>query len=484
MRLTFLALLVVSLFVLLLARLWFLQVMAGSRYAELAEGNAIRTITVEAPRGKILDRDGQEIVTNRYAMVVSVQPSEMGDAEQRDLILADLSNLVGVPLTVIKERIADMRLAPLRPKPIAIDVPADIVFYIHENRSTRFPGVYAEQLPVRHYPGGDMGAHLIGYLGQISENELVLPEFAGYRPGDVIGWSGVERQYESVLRGTAGERQLEVNRQNEVLRELQGREPVAGADVRLSIDLDTQRIAEDALRRGIENARTVQDRDSGPGRGGTFKAPAGSVVVIDPRTGDIRAMASYPTFQPSEFVGGVRQEYWDYLQDRGSAFPLINRALSASYPPGSVFKVVSAAAALDRGYLEPQELIACPGQWEFGQQIFRNWSPHDRGHIDVVQALTQSCDTFFYELARQMWTSEQDGVVRGEALSDEARAWGFGERTGIDLPGERPGVIPGRQWRREYWEANRGTYCRKGQTLEQGTYAQLVNADLCENGAR
>jgi penicillin-binding protein 2 len=175
LRLTFLSLLVVSLFLLLFARLWFLQVMAGDRYASLAQGNAVRTVSVTAPRGKLLDRNGKDIVVNRYARVVSVQPAEMG--ERADEVLADLADLLGMSLRQVRREIASSQVSPLRPKPIAVDVPSDIVFYLHENASSRFPGVYAETIPVRAYPHGTTAAHAVGYVGQISESELEQPEY-------------------------------------------------------------------------------------------------------------------------------------------------------------------------------------------------------------------------------------------------------------------------------------------------------------------
>jgi penicillin-binding protein 2 len=484
LRLTFLGLLVVSLFVLLFARLWFLQVMAGERYATLAEVNAVRTVAVEAPRGRILDRHGEAIVRNRFALVVSVQPAEMGD--RRDAVLADLADLLGTDVANLEETIERSRVSPLRPKPVAVDVPEDIVFYIHENASTRYPGVYAERLPLRTYPQGTLAAHLVGYVGEISAEELEREERADYRPGDLIGWSGLERTYEAALRGTEGVRRLEVNARGQVLRTLQEDLPVAGADLTLTVDLEAQRLTERALREGIAIARRITDPQ---GRAdGTYQAPAGAAVVLDARTGAVVSMASYPTFEPERFVGGVSQDYWSWLQDPDSAFPLINRAVQSSYPPGSVYKVVSAAAALEYGYMAPGARLECPGQWEWGPSTYRNWKRTHSGHLTMVEALVESCDTVFYELARRMWNDEQreqsEGRESFERLSEQSKAWGLGERTGIDLPGERAGVVPGRTWKRDFWENYRDTYCAKAQQLPVGSYAQLVNAELCEEGFR
>ena len=479
LRLTFLTLLVVSLFVLLFARLWFLQVMAGERYASLAEGNAVRTLSIAAPRGQILDRNGKTIVGNRFAMVVSVQPREMG--ERADEILADVADLLGMSPEDVRSRIDASRVSPFSPKPIAVDVPMDVAFYIHENGSTRFPGVYAERLPVREYPHGKTAAHVVGYLGEISEEELLSEEYAGYQPGDLIGWSGLERTYEAQLQGQEGLRRYEVNAKGDVIRELADRAPVPGADIRTSLDLKAQKLVEEALEEGVKRARTV--RDAAGRADGYFKAPAGAAVVLDPDDGAVVAMASYPTFQPEKFVGGVSQRYWDRLQKPRNRFPLINRVAQSSYPPGSVFKVVSAAAALEEGYMRPEDVLPCPGEWFWAGQRFGNWNPADSGSMNMAQALEQSCDTVFYELAKRMWEDEQtEGPDLRERLADHARAWGLAEQTGLDLPSERSGVIPGRRWKQEFWENNRDSYCTQARQSEEGTYAKDLFTDLCERG--
>ncbi|MPZ72157.1 MAG: penicillin-binding protein 2 [Nitriliruptorales bacterium] len=479
LRLTFLTLLVVSLFLLLFARLWFLQVMAGERYVNLAEGNAVRTLTIAAPRGNILDRNDKPIVQNRFAMVVSVQPNEMGD--RRDAILADVADLLGMSLQDVQRQIRGSRVSPFSPKPIAVDVPTEVALYIWENSSTRFPGVYAERLPVRQYPHGKTAAHVVGYLGEIGETELLEPEYSDYDPGDLIGWSGLERTYEKHLRGTKGVRRYEVNARGDILRELGDQVPVAGADLKTTLDLEAQKLVEKALEQGVKQARTVRDPE-GRARG-YYKAPAGAAVVMDPRDGGIVAMASYPTFEPEKFVGGVSGDYWDRLQNPKNHFPLINRVTQSSYPPGSVFKIVSAAAALEEGYVTPTSLTPCPGEWYWAGQRFRNWNTSDSGAITIETALEDSCDTVFYEMARRMWLDEQtEGRGLRERLADHARQWGFGKGTGIDLPSERNGVIPGRRWKQEFWESNRDSYCSQAKQAPKDSYAHDLFSDLCERG--
>ncbi|CAN5322820.1 penicillin-binding protein 2 [soil metagenome] len=493
LRLTFLALLVVSLFVLLFARLWYLQIMAGERFQAQATGNAVRTVTLDAPRGKILDRDGETIVRNRYAPVVSVMPDEMGDRQAE--IYADLADLLAMTPEQIADRAESRQSGPFRPRPIAVDVPPDVISYIHENSSNRYPGVYAETLPLRDYPNGTAATHLLGYLGEISEDELADERYSGYQPGTLIGRTGIEHTYQSALRGTDGERRLEVDAVGNVLRDLGDRAPVAGSDVRLSIDLDAQRLAEEALVEGIETARGVDDvGGEGPGRGGKFEAPAGAVVVLDPNNGQVVAMASYPTFDPESFVGGISQDELDALLDPDAAFPLINRAIQSSYPPGSVFKVVPAATALEEGYMSPGDTLPCPGEWEWNESVYRNWDRSDNGHMDLAQSLVDSCDTVFYELARNMWFDEQrelpaigedaspeqlDGLH--ERMSDMAEAFGMGQRTGIDLTSERGGVVPGRQWKRQFWEDTQSFTCDQADTEPAG-YLRDVLTDLCHAG--
>jgi penicillin-binding protein 2 len=489
LRLTFLTLLVVSLFVLLFARLWFLQVMAGEQYTLQAAGNAVRTVSIEAPRGRILDRNGEPIVRNRSAAVVSVQPSEMG--ARRDEVFADLADLLGMTVEDIQRRVDTSRVNPFRPKPIALDVPEDILFYIHENGSVRYPGVYAETVPLRTYPHRSLAAHVVGYIGEISADELKQEQYVGYRPGDLIGWAGVERTYESALRGTDGVRRLEVDAFGRVLREIEHVRPVPGGDVRLTIDIESQRLTEVALAEGLQTARRVRDEGTGPGRGGFYRAPAGVALVLDPWTGEVLAMASSPAFEPELFVGGISRANWAVLQDPDSHFPLINRALQSSYPPGSVYKVVSSSAALEDGYLSQGDRLPCPAAFEFGGRTFRNWNRVSEPAMNLAEALVRSCDTVYYELARRMWTDEQreaeglgDSEFPRERLGEHSRLWGYGQRQGIDLPGERAGVVPGRLWKREFWEAARENYCSQAQLQPLGSYAQRLYEELCQYGYR
>ncbi|CAN5794276.1 penicillin-binding protein 2 [soil metagenome] len=502
LRLAFLAALILTLFVLLVGRLWFLQVMTGSGFVTRAEDQSIRTIQVEAPRGDILDRNGAAIVDNRFAQVVSVRPDQMGDEETAANTVRELSAILGLTEAQIQGRIDDERAGPFANRPIAIDVPTDVILYIHQNGTTRFPGVVAERIPLREYPYGDLAAHVVGYIGQVSAEELEQPEYADYEPGDIIGWAGVEATYEQYLQGTEGERLVRVNNQGEILEDLtdeQSPQALPGDTVQLTLDLEIQQQVEEALESGIQLARSTNDDEGGVGRGGTFKAPAGAALVLDADTGEVVAMASYPTFEPVGFVGGVSQDYWDFLQSKDNHFPLINRAIGATYPPGSVYKVISASAALTYGFAEQNDYIKCPGEYEYGGNTYRNWFPEDQGSLNIAESLMRSCDTVYYYLARQMFDSEvrtEEGegynsrVVKAldsdgplefpfEYLAQMSREFGLDDVTGIDLPGERDGVVPGREWRYNYWQAARGNYCAQAQAADPGTHAAELFTELC-----
>jgi penicillin-binding protein 2 len=485
LRLTFLSVVVIAMFVALFSRLWFLQILAGDRYAELAETNRVRIVVTEAPRGNILTADGEELVKNRPALTISAERQRLiddaGDPRDEDAerVLERLSVLLQLETEEIVERLSTRRYSPFRPVPIAFDVAPEIVFSVNENREL-FPGVVAETLPVRTYPQGELAAHLVGYLGEISEEELASEEYADHRAGDLIGRLGLEAAYEQDLRGRHGEKRYEVNAQNTVLDVISEREPVQGHDLVTSIDADLQRATEELLAQGIETSRSFTHQASGR----NLPSTGGSAVVLDPRDGSIKAMASYPTYDPQEFVGGVSTEYWEEITDRENDTPLFNRPISAEHPPGSVFKIVSGAAILKAG-ATPSTTISCAPSYDLGGNTFRNWNRVHEGPMNLTDALRRSCDTYFYELFHRQWQREQQaGGAEAEILPAVAKAFGHGTELGIDLPGERGGVVPGREWRMEYWERHRDTYCRLAEEQEQGTYAQRVNADLCQYGGR
>ena len=485
LRLTFLTVLVMVLFLALFSRLWFLQVLAGDRYVELADTNRLRTVVTEAPRGQILASNGQPLVENRSALTISADRQALLDAsgaprdELAEQVIDRLATLLRLPEDEILDRLTSRRFSPFRPVPIAVDVAPEVVFAVREQQEL-FPGVVAESLPVRTYPLGLTAAHLVGYLGEVSEAELLQPAFADYRGGDTVGRGGLEEIYEADLRGVEGQRVLEVTARGTVVETISEREPAPGNDLLTHLDLDLQVAVERLLAEGIVASRDILRDD-----GRFLPSTGGSAVVLDVNDGRILAMASYPTYDPREFVGGVSQEYWAEVNDPDNETPLFNRPIQAAHPPGSVFKTVSGAALLESGLVTPSTEIACPPSFEVGGITFRNWNPLDEGEMDLAQALVRSCDTYFYDVAYRQWQVEQaQGDEPDEVLPRVAERFGFGRVLGVDLPGEVPGVVPSREWRREFWERNRATYCANAQALEEGTYGQLVNEDLCQFGGR
>lgn len=483
LRLTFLTVLIVALFLSLFGRLWFLQVLAGDRYAELAESNRVRTVYTDAPRGRILDREGRELVGNRPALTISADRQQLLDAngdpvdENAEVVLARLSELLQLDLEEITEQLVSRRYSPFRAIPIAIDVAPEIVYTVREQQEL-FPGVVAETLPVRTYPRGDIAAHLVGYLGEISEEDLDREEFRGYRPGELIGRGGLEQVYEADLRGSFGQRNLEVNRENRVLGVISDRDPVPGGDLVTSLDLDLQEATERLLEEGIVASRQIPRE----GENRNIASTGASAVVMDPRDGSIMAMASYPTFDPREFAGGVSQSYWQEVTSEDNHFPLLNRPIQSTHPPGSVFKTVTGAAYMEAGLIGPQGTRPCPPAYTFGGLTFRNWNNVDEGSMNLSTALMRSCDPYFYDLAAQQWQREQAQDEPEEVLPEVAGRFGFGRTLGIDLPGERAGVVPSREWRQEFWLNNRDTYCELAEDLPSGSFAQQINADLCVSG--
>jgi len=482
LRLAFLAALSILLLGALLARLWFLQILAGDRFAELADSNRLRTVVSQAPRGHILATDGRELVINRPALALTAERQLLVNAagQPRDASAARtvrrLSELLDVEEQTLLRRIGDVRYSPFRPVPIAIDVSPETVLTVRQNQEL-FVGISAETIPVRDYPEGDLAAHLVGYLGQISRDELTEPRFADYRGGDLIGRGGLEQAYEPDLRGRGGQEVFVVNRRGSVIDVQSRRAPEPGLDLVTWLDLDAQRATEIALAEGIVASRSIVRPD-----GRNLPSTAGSAIVMDARTGGIVAMASYPSYDPTEFVGGVSSDYWAFVNDPEQGQPLNNRPIAGQYPPGSVYKIVSGAAMLEAGLVTPTTRIACPGSFTVADVTFRNWNPANEGPMDLGTALKRSCDTYFYELAFRQWQSEQRQDVPDEIVQRISREFGLGAPLGIDLPGERAGVVPGREWRRDFWLRYRDGYCERSERAQPGTLEQELLLDLCRFG--
>jgi penicillin-binding protein 2 len=474
-RLKVLAMLVVAMFAALSTRLWFLQVLAAEEYRQDATNNSVRLVEIPAQRGRILDATGDaEFVDSRLSLVLTINRQQVGD-ELED-VLYRLSQLLEVSAAELGERLDDPRYYPFSPIPVAVDVPEPIVWFVREH-GPDFPGVQVMELPVRTYPLGIAAAHVLGYLGQISEEKLESPAFAGYDPGDLVGVAGVEAVYEQELAGTEGLEKYLVNSAGENLRRIGRRDPVPGDDVYLTLDADTQELAEESLRLGIEHARHVFDDNTGR----NYTANAGAVIVMDPDDGGIEAMVSYPGFNPTAFTRSMSNEELDRRFGPARGLPLINRAIAGQYPPGSTYKPWIAVAALSQRMENQQAPIlstdhgySCPPIWTTPfdeddpnaiQYPFRNWTSANLGFMSVAGALSESCDTIFYPAGYEYWrlfypppwgdgVEGNDDQAAREPLQRDLRALGFGSVTNLDLPGEEDGRVPDARWKREIHAEN------------------------------
>jgi penicillin-binding protein 2 len=470
-RIHLLSIVVAVLLLALLSRLWFLQVLAGERYGHLAEANQVRQVVVEAPRGRILDRQGRVLVRNRAAWAITVKTTELSDKRQRDVVLGRLSSLLGVPRAKIDERLRDYNGSPLRGVPVAEDVPIEKLFYLSEH-GDEFPGVEPEVVALRQYPFGTLAAHVLGYVGEISGDELKSGRFRGLQQGDTVGKAGVELTYDRYLRGQDGVEDFEVNASGRVIRSLGGRAPVPGMDLELSIDIDIQKQAERSLQDGMKLARGLADSS----RGGNFPAPAAAAVVLDPGDGSVLALASLPEYDPRKFVGGIsRKDFAVYSKDPNN--PLLNRAVQSAYPPGSTWKPVTALAALQRNVITPSTTFHCPGSYKFGNSVKHDWTPTGHGTVDLSRSLEQSCDVYYYNLGAAFARSEASQVAGGQKAAEQmqatARSLGFGTPPRLDLPFASDGTVPTRAWRKRFWEQNKAVYCK-------GTSA--LYKELCRDG--
>jgi penicillin-binding protein 2 len=454
LRLGILGIVTASLVSVLFARVGYLQLVAPTEGEQTSDANRLRSLTVEAPRGRILDAGGRVLVDNRPALVVAVDPHALdppGSTGRADLLLRLAAQLTrsGAPTGVadIERRLDDPRFSPLQPVPVAVDVPDELLVLLAE-RADEFPGVTVRRQAVRRYPHGSLAAHVLGYVGRITAEELA--DRPAYDADSQIGRAGVERTFEDELRGRPGERTVEVDRRGRVVRVVAERRPEAGHDLQLTIDLDLQRLTEARLAGQLEALR---------GRTGTrgsnnaaLEGRAGSAVVLDPRDGGVLALASYPTFDPTEFVNGISTEAYRRLSGDGDpeANALINRAVTGQYAPGSTFKAISAYAALSRGVIGPHTTYDDQGSYLVGNSRRRNAEGASNGVVDVSSALSASSDVFFYWIGDQFWAGRSRF---GAGLQDVARDFGLGRPTGIDLPGEAPGVVPDPAWKQRLWEA-------------------------------
>ncbi len=439
LRIAILGVLAITIFCALFFRLWALQVISGEHYLEDARNNQIRSFRLQAPRGSIVDRDGNLLVSNTPGTLVQIWPAALEDvpAASRNAMLRRLSRLLGVRFDRMKKKVSEQaERDPLTPVAVKTGVDDVKIAYLMEHQN-EFPGLQVSETHLRSYERGTLAAQILGYVGEISEQQLEGRADEGYAPGDRIGQTGIEAIYDGYLRGAPGLGRVYVDALGRVTS---GREfsqlPESGDNIRLTIDAELQDAAERAIEYGI---RLAHDD-------GEWAADGGALVAMDVRTGEILALASNPTFDPSVYVGTVEEKDLERLADPRANHPTLNRAISGIYPPGSTFKPFTALAALQERLLGPDEVIQCTGKEVIDGQTFANWDPYKNEPMTLTTALANSCDTYFYDVALRFYERPDSPLQRW------SRRMGFGGRTGVDLGPEERGLVPTPEWRRRTFD--------------------------------
>jgi len=389
-------------FLVLLGQLWYLQVLEGARFRELSEKNRIRVRLAAAPRGVLFDRNGIALVDNRPAFTLSLIPREM---ENPQTVLARLAVLLNIPYADLAETLERVPPDSFMPVRVRRGLTLEEVTRVEEWKLD-LPGVAVEVEPQRAYSASRFAAHLLGFVREASEEQI---RQGRYRRGDMVGQSGLERLLDRYLRGRDGGERVEVDALGRPGQVVRRQEPAPGAHVVTTVDWRIQEVVERAM-----------------------SAHAGAALVMDPRTGDILALTSSPAFDLDQFTGPLGRDAWLRLV-RDPQAPLLNRALQGQYPPGSLFKVVVAAAGLQEGSLTPMDHVFCNGEFHLGGRTFKDWKEEGHGQVDLHRALIQSCNVYFYRAGLK---------VGAEVLTRYAKAFGLGALTRIALPGERPGLVP------------------------------------------
>ncbi|MFJ9761427.1 penicillin-binding protein 2 [Streptomyces sp. NPDC101149] len=491
-RLVVIQILVLSLLGTLGGRLWYLQIRNGSEYAKEASGNHVQQVVQPAVRGEILDARGVPIADNETRLVVSASRTDLLKMKDDGKgVLTKLASVLGMkPQDVMdKVRLCDSKTpqpcwngSPYQPIPITDEATPRQALQIRE-RSEDFPGITAEPEAVRRYPspGEANTAQVLGYLSPVTDDEIQQAKDTDspYLRSDQVGRSGLERQYDRALRGKAGVTRYEVDNLGRVIGKAKSDPADAGSNLVTSIDARVQRVAEYELDNAMKIARTQFDDITGE----NYKADSGAVVVMEAKTGRIVAMASAPTYDPNVWVGGISAKDYRQLTGKGSDYPLLNRAIQGQSAPGSTFKVVSTAAAVEAGYPFDGN-YPCTSSYSVGGQVFKNFEGENFGPISLGRALEVSCDTVFYGLADSEW--KRDGGINPKKGQPKdyfykaAHQFGLGKPTGIDLPNEVSGRVPDREWKQKYWEANKDSWCKTGK--KDGDYVQKIAYENCLEG--
>ncbi len=487
LRLIVIQALVFSLLATLGVRLFYLQVRHGDAYQAAAASQSKREIVRQPVRGIIVDAQGRPLVTNRSAWVVSLDQGVLDglDDEDKVTLMKRVAKAVDVSPKKQNEAIANWSGTRYQPVPIATDVSESTALRILEQPED-FPGVVAEKQTLRSYPSpyGINAAGVLGYLSPITEDENDNAKERGdesLNNTSMVGRSGVEKEYDQWLRGMPGYDTVTVDH---VGREIGRGDSVAsqpGDTLVTSIDAKVQGRAEKLLAESIETARGTFDKITGR----NYEADSGSVVVMEAQTGRLVAMASQPTYDPEEWVGGITQKQLDRLYSEKAGYPLLPRATQGQFAPGSTWKPFMTVGALNNGYSR-DTLLDCSSGLQVGNRWFKNYESAAYGNITFAQALELSCDTFFYRIAVNYWQkygSNPADIKAKDPLVNTAKAFGFGKRTGIDLPGESAGRIADRKWKAEYYEAMKDYYCRMDEKKNAPTsFLQLFAHEFCVEG--
>lgn len=411
-RLNDFLILIVLCFMVIIINLWFLQIIKGKEFEQRAINNCIRALVEEAPRGEIYDQQGNVLVTNRPAVNFSVIPAEIGNYQT---LADDLSPVIAIDSPALISKLKNLRQNPFQALTLQRDLGKDKIVTIEEQKY-KFKGVLLTTQPERKYLYHNFAAHLLGYVNEVSEEELKTAAFNYLASGDMVGKSGLERCYDSSLRGEKGRKEVEVDALGREITTLKYQKPIAGNDIYLTLNSELQQFAESQMAE-----------------------KKGSIIVSEPHTGKILAMVSYPDYDPNIFAEQMTLKQWQSIaQNKDNV--LCNRNIQSVYPAGSIFKLVTAIAALEEGIINTNSTVYCPGYFRLGSVTFKCWKEGGHGSLAIVDAIANSCNVFFYTMGHRL------GIDR---LSYYATLLGFGEKTGISLPGEQVGLVPSQDWKRK-----------------------------------
>ncbi|SJZ92918.1 penicillin-binding protein 2 [Selenihalanaerobacter shriftii] len=468
-RVKYFGIIIIILFVTLIGRSFYLQIILGNKYQKLANGNRIDIRDIQAPRGKIKTKDGRVLVSNRLAYTVSIIPEKA--QEELTLTLKKLGEILKVKPTKLRDKIE--KKGNHKSVVLKRDISQEELVIIEESKS-ELPGVIIDKLPVRDYVYGHFASHMLGYVGEISASQLKEYEQFGYETNDIVGKTGLELEYERYLQGKDGRKQIEVNNLGQKIRVLGVEQPISGDDLVLNIDFKLQKIVEKNLKNELKKLRQkAKDKNSEESQG---LPTGGAVVALNPNNGKVLALASAPDYNLSLFSGGISIKKWEEL-NTNSLRPLFNRAIKSAPPSGSIFKLVTGTAAIEELGITANSQFYDPGYYKVGGIRFNNWLTGGQGNLDFIDAIAFSNNTVFYKLGHRLYKT--DKVL----LQKYARNYGLGQKTGIDLPNEASGLVPDPTWREKIFSKRINQIWFPGYTINlsigQGnlktTPVQLVN---------